>query len=485
MHYLFILVLILCDRAHAWVRKRTNDHFLGATAEGQDKPLDYLLGDVLLQWDFSLDLHVLKRGYSHVGSGSGLRRVVAKMINGSSHTKVTAIGGSFTHGHDAKIGASDYVTLLRGYLSKAFKNTSVHNGAVGGSGSSYMSQCLRASLAPDTDLALLEYMLNDPVDGASDRIVNNPYVKSYERLIRHAKAVSSDISLLMVNAGGYGMWDGGGPGVPVRAAHFNHIMEDLDSALALYYDIPIVSMRSAAGSGAYADQFWETTVPLRSHPNELGHKYTADLIIFALQQAAIDLLLSPNITILDQPSMVTPMIEGNEISSEITCAPFEALKHIVKNSSGFEFMSERGKGGFIGLKLGDSIRFGTSTALKAHELDLGVRYANSNSQKDPVYIGIAYLTSYEHMGKANVSCVSGCNCSMITIDALHGQHNSVTSSTRFGPVSRSANCTVEIRIVPSTPPRAENKFKVLAIIVSNNGMMTGGIGHYEGISVSG
>ena len=42
---------------------------------------------------------------------------------------------------------------------------------------------------------------------------------------------------------------------------------------------------------------------------------------------------------------------------------------------------------------------------------------HSQEQGSLVTVGISYLWSHEHMGQAELSCVSGCECTSVTIDA--------------------------------------------------------------------
>lgn len=46
-----------------------------------------------------------------------------------------------------------------------------------------------------------------------------------------------------------------------------------------------------------------------------------------------------------------------------------------------------------------------------------------------VEVVVAYLTSYEHMGRVRLSCVSGCGCKPQEVDAHHKQHTSVSATT--------------------------------------------------------
>ena len=56
---------------------------------------------------------------------------------------------------------------------------------------------------------------------------------------------------------------------------------------------------------------------------------------------------------------------------------------------------------------------------------------------------VAYLRSYENMGKAAVRCVSGCTCEESSLDGHHSEKNSQVFLHSF-KASQHANCTVEV-----------------------------------------
>ncbi|MEW5313241.1 MAG: hypothetical protein WDW38_004825 [Sanguina aurantia] len=81
---------------------------------------------------------------------------------------------------------------------------------------------------------------------------------------------------------------------------------------------------------------------------------------------------------------------------------------------------------------------------------------------DTLTVRLAYLVSYEHMGKANVTC-SGCECEPQTIDAHEGVHVSVQRAVEFA-VTQSEACLIRVQTLPETSS-AGHKFKVIQLTV--------------------
>ena len=81
-------------------------------------------------------------------------------------------------------------------------------------------------------------------------------------------------------------------------------------------------------------------------------------------------------------------------------------------------------------------------------------------------VKIFYLTSYERMGMARVSCEDGCTCRPRTLDGHAARHESVVHVARMG-VSQSENCTLRVEIVAETrDPKGGHKFKIFQINVT-------------------
>ena len=79
---------------------------------------------------------------------------------------------------------------------------------------------------------------------------------------------------------------------------------------------------------------------------------------------------------------------------------------------------------------------------------------------------IFYLTTYERMGMARVTCEDGCRCSPRILDGHTVMHESVVNVARLG-VSQSENCTLRVEVMEETrDPKGGHKFKIVQINVT-------------------
>ena len=91
------------------------------------------------------------------------------------------------------------------------------------------------------------------------------------------------------------------PTNPTTHHHDTQTLEDVYGALALYYDVPSLSMRNAflnrLGGGAALEAADAGGTALMSfdglHPNDHGHQVMADAVVWLLQSAAVGLALRP------------------------------------------------------------------------------------------------------------------------------------------------------------------------------------------------
>ena len=168
------------------------------------------------------------------------------------------------------------------------------------------------------------------------------------------------------------------------------------------------------------------------------------------------------------------------------CARGELLNQFVVTAKGFEYTSEHmGKPGMVGLAPGDNLSLslfakyvpfdGVSRIRRGAAYQKGLRCQDSPAFSDPTYcerkrqfcqspfvfrrcrltcglcspqptqavsrrlmissvLWIAYLSSYQHMGRALAVCSGGCACGPIEIDAHAPQHGQ--SATSAVPLAR-------------------------------------------------
>lgn len=87
-----------------------------------------------------------------------------------------------------------------------------------------------------------------------------------------------------------------------------------------------------------------------------------------------------------------------------------------------------------------------------------------NMNVTTVSVRLAYLSSYEHMGQAHVSCLSGCTCSPQNVDAHEVRAKvSVQQAIEFD-VTQAPACTIRIHTL-STTSSGGHKFKLIQLTV--------------------
>ncbi|MEW5316235.1 MAG: hypothetical protein WDW38_007616 [Sanguina aurantia] len=121
----------------------------------------------------------------------------------------------------------------------------------------------------------------------------------------------------------------------------------------------------------------------------------AELVIWLLQQTAIDLIERPynqqDVEVTAEP-LPAPMYQGNVVPDAATCLLQDLFVASIVKQNGFEYIGEGSDGskkGFISQVVGSQLHFQVSSmrdGIKDHV----------------VRLYLSYLSSYEHMGKANV-----------------------------------------------------------------------------------
>lgn len=127
--------------------------------------------------------------------------------------------------------------------------------------------------------------------------------------------------------------------------------------------------------------------------------------------------------------------------------------HVVENN-GWTFVEyqmhgekKKYKPGYVATVPGSTLRLQLST--------------NFPRIKGNLQVGVGYLQSYEHMGKAWISCVEGCNCTTRIVDAnVPNRKVSMTETLMLSDVTAADKCVIEIKVWNATSS-GENKFKVV------------------------
>ena len=80
-------------------------------------------------------------------------------------------------------------------------------------------------------------------------------------------------------------------------------------------------------------------------------------------------------------------------------------------------------------------------------------------------VQVAYLLSYEHMGKVQISCASGCECESAVVDAHERNFMQSVRWSRELLVTMSEACVIRLEVLHDTSS-GEHKFKLEHITAS-------------------
>ncbi|KZT33438.1 hypothetical protein SISSUDRAFT_1054222 [Sistotremastrum suecicum HHB10207 ss-3] len=210
----------------------------------------------------------LARSRAYEGANARLRRVLRKARSGQP-IKIGIIGGSVSMGHGVEY-FQNWHKFYHDWWKETFPNTEITlvNGAVPASESDYFETCYLEHIDPDVDIVVVEMAINDR------RF--EWLAEAYEYLIRELLVLPNKPAIINLQ---------------VMALVFPQITMggDLELAVAMYYDTPVVNVRNLllphilrSNSGAM-DDYWFSRLPNGSvdlrHMSAAGHKIMADLII--------------------------------------------------------------------------------------------------------------------------------------------------------------------------------------------------------------
>ncbi|GAX84039.1 hypothetical protein CEUSTIGMA_g11463.t1 [Chlamydomonas eustigma] len=170
--------------------------------------------------------------------------------------------------------------------------------------------------------------------------------------------------------------------------------------------------------------------------------------VFSSQQAR-ELPLPLHAASLYIPVMRCFGTNGDHSNSPEGFHPSETLKVI--KSDGWQLVREENgkfKPGWVSTTPGSVLRISMTSQLShVHGI------SSTWQQQEELLIGITFLKSYEHMGVAEVSCMSGCKCANYTYDGhepLHHHSIPFTVDTPGALLPHALKCIVQVMVSSST-----------------------------------
>ncbi|KAJ7069380.1 hypothetical protein C8F01DRAFT_1207108 [Mycena amicta] len=233
----------------------------------------------------------LSRALAFTGANTRFRRVLLKAQSGA-RVKIGILGGSVTKGHGVS-ALQQWPSLYGHWWRDTFPDAEivVLNGAVPATTSDYYAACFLEHIDEDVDLVVLEMAINDQR--------HELVAQTFELLLRSLLELPQKPAVLHLQ---------------IMALSFNAITlgGDLQTALAMYYDTPIISVRNfllphilyhhanaAALSGSKephtpGEDYWfvhnrNGEVDLR-HMNAAAHALMSDMLSIFSRKAYCSLL---------------------------------------------------------------------------------------------------------------------------------------------------------------------------------------------------
>uniref|UniRef100_A0A383V5K6 SGNH hydrolase-type esterase domain-containing protein n=1 Tax=Tetradesmus obliquus TaxID=3088 RepID=A0A383V5K6_TETOB len=423
-----------------------------------DKSLLDLAAPLLLQNTTLVNPAQLRRSIGHMGGMHRLRRVLRDLQSGKQ-IKLGVLGGSISWGSAVERGTDDWFALLTAHLAAAFPaaNVTGRNGCVPATPSSFMNMCLEQYLDEDVDLVFLEYAVNDGWD--THNVMKR---KIYERLLRKVLSKPKHPAVILVQLPTVGM--------AYSSRHkdktpFYKTVEDTYGSFAAYYDTPYLSMRNAIWRLAEHHHYQMNFTHFYGmsydfvHPLEQGHRLIADMVLFAMQQALLDLQLHPW-SVWDEEeaaaALPKPMYYGNWEEVNRLCTHGKAFEAVVTQSKGWQMVNE-----------GDEFKpkFGYVTTQVGAELVITLNTTRRSAPElQRMNVQLAYLRSYTGLGMALVKCSGGCECQDTLVDGHHELRQSTIFLLRLYPTQAPA-CRISVT-VQSESRSGGHKFKVTGVMAN-------------------
>lgn len=171
------------------------------------------------------------------------------------------LGGSITEGAGATTKDNSYVCLVENYLKNKFKNVQFYNAGAGGTASQFgVFRTMRDVSVYNPSLVFIEFAVNDRIYSSEDSSVY------FEGAIRELLKFNCKIIIIDMPTG------------------MSDACTSIHKKIAYYYDIPVIDVQDHIWGLIGKDKCnWNEISIDNLHPNDLGHKLYADIIINNLE----------------------------------------------------------------------------------------------------------------------------------------------------------------------------------------------------------
>lgn len=189
----------------------------------------------------------------------------------------------------------------------------------------------------------------------------------------------------------------------------------------------------------------------------------AELILHLFEQVITGLTQVRSLDALDTQIVHQPlppaMLPENEVKATV-CFSGDSFKATVLSAQGFTWMDDS--------KSPMQQKFGYISTVPGSQLTIRLaetsKMAKSSDPSWGTVVRLGHLKSYEHMGIAQVGCVTGCACAQTQFDGHQLARNSLLHYHSFLVELNSDECLLNITVTNHTHS-GEHKVKISSIIV--------------------
>ncbi|KZV88437.1 hypothetical protein EXIGLDRAFT_722676 [Exidia glandulosa HHB12029] len=334
----------------------------------------------------------LARSRAFDGAGARVRRIIRKAQAGE-HIKIAVLGGSVTVGRGVQRNER-WTELLYEWWTAEFPKSklSMRNAGVPGTGTAYFSMCFQEHINMDADFVITEFAIND--------LGREEEMASFEWVLRRTLGMAKQPAVLNMQVFGleYPRMATGG---------------DYHTAVANYYDTPVISLRNAVLPQIMADpesapSYFSVTPkggPDYKHINARMHRAFADILIHYLRAQICTVARRPQTQ--EDPALeripqttLQQRFGKNQLAPVLnpTCASLrEARTKLVANTTdGWEITRTTGGNFYVATEPGSRVSFVTRagvlgqvriTFMRSTMAGLGeVKCWIDNNERDPVLV---------------------------------------------------------------------------------------------------
>lgn len=257
----------------------------------------------------------------------------------------------------------------------------------------------------------------------------------------------------------------------IRDMFREQILEDTQAAMASYYGWSSLSVRNVLWAGiksgvptklGLSECDWiKNFMADRIHPSSAGAAYVGAALVQLFQRSRDFGVATQQHTEAAMASWAmpdAPLIPGNWADKATHCVEIEHLH--VQEDIGWTFSTDEVhfdektnqnvtayKPGWTATVVGSAMTFRTNTLMLQRQ------------PSEFVEVHLTYLSSYQHMGVANVQCTTSCKCNETQIDAASSEKVSLNKVAVLA-VTQSRTCYLKLTLLSG------GKWKLVNVLVT-------------------